>query len=59
MYVFVFALCVTCGQVSFLLVSWSVICCQDSYLTAFGKGAVALPKEYLSQKFDEQCLGGH
>jgi len=38
-------------------VSWSVICCQDSCLTAFAKGA--LSEEYLSHNFDEQCLGGH
>jgi len=34
-----------------------VICCQDSYLMAFAKGA--LPEEYLRHNFDEQCLGGH
>jgi len=39
------------------LVSWSVICCQDGCLMAFAKGA--LPEEYLSHNFDEQCLGGH
>jgi len=39
------------------LVSWSVICCQDGFLTAFAKGT--LPEEYLSHNFDEQCLGGH
>ena len=38
-------------------VSWSVICCQDGCLMAFAKGA--LPEEYLSHNFDEQCLGGH
>ena len=38
-------------------VSWSVICCQDGCLKAFAKGA--LPEEYLSHSFDEQCLGGH
>jgi len=41
----------------FILVRWSVICCQDGCLTAFAKGA--LPEEYLSHNFDEQCLGGH
>ena len=41
----------------FFLVRWSVICCQDGYLMSFAKGA--LPKEYLSHNFDEQCLGGH
>jgi len=40
-----------------LLVRWSVICCQDGCLMAFAKGA--LPEEYLSHNFDEQCLGGH
>jgi len=39
------------------LVSWSVICCQDSCLMAFSEGV--LPTEYLSHNFDEQCLGGH
>jgi len=39
------SLCVNCGQVSFLWVSWSVICCQDGCSTAFAKGA--LPEEYL------------
>jgi len=38
-------------------VSWSVICCQDGCSTALAKGA--LPEEYLSHNFDEQCLGGH
>jgi len=38
-------------------VIWSVICCQDGCSTAFAKGA--LPEEYLSHNFDEQCLGGH
>jgi len=43
---------------SIFLVRWeSVICCQDSCLMAFDKGA--LPKEYLSHNFDEQCLEGH
>jgi len=52
-------LCVSCHQVSFFLVtrSWSVICCQDGCSTAIAKGA--LPEEYLSHNFDEQCLGGH
>ena len=45
------------GICPFFLVSWYVICCQDGYLTAFAKGA--LPEEYLSHNFDEQCLGGH
>jgi len=38
------------------LVRWSVICCQDGCLTRmpFAKGA--LPEEYLSHNFDEQCL---
>jgi len=54
MYVSVFALCVTCGQVSFLSVSWFVICCQDGCSTAFANGA--LPEEFLSHNFDEQCL---
>jgi len=40
-----------------LLVSWSVICCQDGCLMASAKSA--LPEEYLSHNFDEQCLGGH
>jgi len=40
-----------------VLVRWSVIYHQDSCLMAFDKSA--LPKEYLSQKFDEQWLGGH
>jgi len=39
------------------LVRWSVICCQDGCLMAFAKGA--LPEEYQSQNFDEQCLEGH
>jgi len=39
------------------LVRWSVICCQDSCLMAFAKGA--LPEEYLCHNFDEQYLGGH
>jgi len=39
------------------LVRWSMICCQDGCLMAFAKGA--LPEEYLSHNFDEQCLGGH
>jgi len=30
---------------------------QDGCLMALAKGA--LPEEYLSQNFDEQCLGGH
>jgi len=38
-------------------VRWCVICCQDGCVMAFAKGA--LPKEYLSHNFDEQCLGGH
>ena len=38
-------------------VRWSVICCQEGFLMAFAKGA--LPEEYLSHNFDEQCLGGH
>jgi len=39
-------------------VSWSVIYCQDGCLMAsFAKGA--LPEEYPSHNFDEQCLGGH
>ena len=37
------------------LVRWSVICCQDGCLMAKG----ALPEEYLSHKFNEQCLGRH
>jgi len=41
------------------LVSWSVICCQDSCLMPFNQCKGALPEEYLSQNFDEQCLGGH
>jgi len=41
----------------FFLLRWSVICCQDGCLMAFAKGA--LPEEYLSHNFDEQCLGGH
>jgi len=49
--------CVVYGQVSFLLVRWSVICCQDGCLMALAKGA--LPEEYLSHNFDEQCLGGN
>ena len=40
-----------------LMVCWSVICCQDGCLMAFAKGA--LPEEYLSDNFDDQCLGGH
>ena len=39
------------------LVSCSVMCCQDGCLMAFAKGA--LPEDYLSDYFDEQCLGGH
>jgi len=39
------------------LVRWSVICCQDGCLMAFAK--CALPEEYLSHNFDEQCLGRH
>jgi len=38
-------------------VRWSVICCQDGCLMAFAKGA--LPEEYLTHNFDEQCFGGH
>ena len=34
-----------------------MICYQDGCWTAFAKGA--LPEEYLSHNFDEQCLGGH
>ena len=41
------------GLCLLLLVSWSVICCQDGCLMAFAKGA--LPEEYLSHNFDEQC----
>jgi len=37
--------CVACGQVFFLLVSWSVICCQDDCYHGLAKGA--LPEEYL------------
>jgi len=37
--------CVACGQVSFLLVSWSVICCQDGCYHDLAKGS--LPEEYL------------
>jgi len=47
----------TWGQVSFLLVSWSVIWCQDGCSTAFAKGA--LPEECLSHNFEEQYLWGH
>jgi len=39
------------------LVRWSLICWQDGCLMAFAKGA--LPEEYISQKFDDQCLEGH
>ena len=31
--------------------------CQDGCLMALAKGA--LPEEYLSHYFDEQCLEGH
>ena len=48
---------VMCLGLCLFLVRWSVICCQDGCLTAFAKGA--LPEEYLSRNFDEQCLGGH
>jgi len=40
-----------------LVMRWSVIWCQDGCLTAFAQGA--LPEEYLSRNFDEQCLGRH
>jgi len=48
-----------CLGLCLFLVRWSVIYChwQDGYLMAFDKGA--LPEEYLSHNFDEQCLGGH
>ena len=46
-----------CLGLCLFLVRWSVICCQDGCLMAFTKGA--LPEEYLSHNFDEQCLGGH
>jgi len=46
----------TCLDLCLFLVRWSVVCCQDGCLTAFAKGA--LPEEYLSHNFDEQCLGG-
>ena len=46
----------TCMYPCAISVSWSVICCQDSCTTAFAKGA--LPEEYLSHNFDEQCVGG-
>jgi len=48
-----------CRRLCLFLVrlSATVICCQDDCLMAFAKGA--LPEEYLSHNFDEQCLGGH
>jgi len=46
-----------CLGLCLFLVRWSVICCQDGCLMAFAKGA--LPEDYLSHNFDEQCLGGH
>ena len=45
------------GLCLFFAMRWSVICCQDCCLMAFAQGA--LPEEYLSHNFDEQCLGGH
>jgi len=39
------------------LVRLSVICYHNGCSMAFDKGA--LPEEYLSHNFDEQCLGGH
>jgi len=44
-------------SLSCFLVRWSVICSQDGCLMAFATGA--LPEEYLSHNFDEQCLGGY
>jgi len=50
--------CMHVVQVSVLfLVRWCVICCKVDSLMAFAQGA--LPEEYLSHNFDEQCLGGH
>ena len=54
---FVLSCAYMCLGLCLFLVRWSVICCQDGCLMAFAKGA--LPEEYLSHNFDEQCLGGH
>ena len=54
---FVLSCAYMCLGLCLFLVRWSVIGCQDGCLTAFAKGA--LPEEYLSHNFDEQCLGGH
>jgi len=55
-FVLYFCVC-ACMYPCVLLMRWSAICCQDGCLMALVKGA--LPEEYLSHNFDEQCLGGH
>jgi len=50
-------LCVGCDQVSFILVSCSVICFHDDCYHGLAKGV--LPEVYSIHKFDEQYLGGH
>jgi len=40
-------------QVSVLLVSWSIICCQDGY---FMVNQRLITEEYLSHNLDEHCL---
>ena len=53
-------LCVTCDQVSFLLVSWSMICCQDDCLPAMAFAKGALPEEYLSHNWLARgCMPAH
>ena len=54
---FVLSCAYMCLGLCLFLVRWSVICRQDGCLVSFDKGA--LPEEYLSHNFDEQCLGGH
>jgi len=45
------------GLYLFFLISALVCDLLPRWLMAFAKGA--LPEEYLSHNFDEQCLGGH